>query len=111
MGRERTEGEKLAAREFADAVRTEAERFFDAMIEELRRNPTVLGASPPAPLTEEEADGLALEAVHRAREEHEEGRASTIFSPPEAADAEIWAENRELGRETRNRTWKPPRLP
>lgn len=38
VGRERTEGERLAAREFVDAVRSEAERFFDAVVEEVRRN-------------------------------------------------------------------------
>lgn len=108
MGRERTEGERLAAREFADAVRTEAERFFDAVVEEVRRNPRGFSLRPE-PLTEKEADELALSAVHRAREEHEKER--TIFRAPDAADVELWASNRELGREDRNRTWKPPRLP
>lgn len=105
MGRERTEGERLAAREFADAVRTEAERFFDAVVEEVRRNPRGFSLRPE-PLTEEEADELALSAVHRAREEHEEER--TVFRAP---DVETWASNRELSREDRSRTWKPPRLP
>ncbi len=108
MGRERTEGERLAAREFADAVRTEAERFFDAVIEEVRRNPRGFSLRPE-PLTEKKADELALSAVHRVREEHEEDR--TVFRSPGEGDTEIWALNREATRETRNRTWKPPRLP
>ena len=108
VGRERTEGERLAAREFADAVRTEAERFFDAVIEEVRRNPRGFSLRPE-PLTEKEADELALSAVHRAREEHEEDR--TVFRSPGEGDTEIWSLNREATRETRNRTWKPPRLP
>jgi hypothetical protein len=111
MGRERTEGERRAAEEFANAVRIEAERFFEAVVEEVRRNPEGIRLRPSATLAEEEADRLALDVVHRAREELEEGSRVTIFRPPGAADAELWAENRELGRETRNRTWKPPRLP
>ena len=68
MGRERTEGERLAAEEFADAVRPETVRFFEAVVNQIMHNPEVLRLRP-APLTEEEADGLALAAVHRAREE------------------------------------------
>lgn len=109
MARERTESERLAAREFADAVRTEAERFFDAMVEEVRRNPQGVGLMRRETLSEEDADELALAAVHRAREEHEEDK--EVFGPPDAQDVDIWARNRELGRENRTRTWKPPRLP
>ena len=38
-GEQRTEGERRAAEEFADAVRDQAARFFEAMVEEMRRNP------------------------------------------------------------------------
>lgn len=117
MGRERTEGERRAAEEFADAVRPETVRFFEAMVnaafEEFRRNPEVLRVRPE-PLGEEEADELALSSVHRVREEiaGEEGEGGrTVFGPPGAMDVDIWAENRELGREERARTWKPPRRP
>jgi hypothetical protein len=42
-GEQRTEGERRAAEEFADAVRDQAARFFDAIMEEMRRNPRVYG--------------------------------------------------------------------
>ena len=42
-GEQRTEGERRAAEEFADAVRDQAARFFDAMMEEMRRNPRAYG--------------------------------------------------------------------
>lgn len=104
MERERTDRERRATEEFADVVRDQAARFFDSLVEEVHRNPEVLR---PAPLTEEGADELALAAVHRAREEHAEDR--EIFAPPDADDADLWASNRDLKREARNRTWKPPR--
>lgn len=105
MGRERTEGERLAAREFADAVRTEAERFFDAVVEEVRRNPRGFSLRPE-PLTEKEADELALSAVHRARDESPRGADD---HPPSGAEVQSWAEGRELGRsEGRTaRVWNP----
>ncbi len=104
MERERTDRERRATEEFADVVRDQAARFFDSLVEEVHRNPEVLR---PAPLTEEGADELALAAVHRAREEHEEER--TGFRAPGDGDTEIWSLNREESRESRNRTWKPPR--
>ena len=42
-GEQRTEGERRAAEEFADAVRDQAARFFDVMMEEMRRNPRAYG--------------------------------------------------------------------
>jgi hypothetical protein len=103
VGRERTEGERLAAREFADAVRTEAERFFDAMLEEVRRNPELLRARPSGALTEEEADRLALAAVHRAREEAS-GRADD--HPPSEREVEAWSKERDRDREARPPVWR-----
>ena len=107
MRRERTEGERLAAREFADAVRTEAERFFEAVVEEVRRNPRGF-ALRPEPLPEREADELALSAVHRAREES--GR-RTNDHPPSEAEVSDWTKRREEERGSRPKAWRlsPPR--
>ena len=105
VGRERTEGERLAAREFADAVRVEAERFFDAIAEELRSNPeVVLRARPSAALSEDEADRLALAAVHRDREGHP---LEAEDSAPSEDEVRAWAQRREQERRygTTPRAW------
>jgi len=105
VGRERTEAERIAAREFADAVRTEAERFFDVMLEELRRNYSVPGT--PAALTEEAADRLALAAVRRTR--RDSVRRTDERRPPNGDEIEEWVRERERDRDTRPSLWKPPK--
>jgi hypothetical protein len=70
MAREQTNGGpqdgRQAAEQFADAVRDEAVRFFNAVLEEARRNPEAFRLVPE-PLTEEEAARVAGEAVHEVR--------------------------------------------
>jgi hypothetical protein len=107
MGRGRTEGERRAAEEFADAVRPETVRFYgavlDAVFNEVRRNPEILR---PEPLTEEEADALALSAVHRAREEDPR---EAEDHPPGEAEVRTWVERRERDRMEgkKTRAWRP----
>lgn len=96
MGRERAESESRAAEEFADAVRAGAERFFvdvrgeflEAVRDEVARNPEALR---PAPLSEREADELALAAVHRDRREHPR---EPEEPPPGEDEVRSWAEER-----------------
>ena len=94
MGRERTEGERRAAEEFADAVRPDTVRFFEAFVnaafEEVRRNPEVLRLRSE-PLREEEADRLALAAVHRARVEHPREPEAQALTQDEV---KAWADER-----------------
>lgn len=70
MAREQTNGGprdgRQAAEQFADAVRDEAVRFFNAVLEEARRNPEAF-RPVPEPLPEEEAARVAGEAVHEVR--------------------------------------------
>ena len=112
MGRERTEGERRAAEEFADAVRPETVRFFEAFVnaafEEVRRNPEALRLRPE-PLTEEEADRLALAAVHRDREEHP---VEAEDSAPSEDEVRAWAQRREQERRygATSRAWSPTSL-
>ena len=94
MGRERTEGERRVAEEFADAVRPDTVRFFEAMVNQILHNPEVLRLRPP-PLTEEEADRLALAAVHRDREEHP---LEAEDSAPGEDEVRAWDQRREQER-------------
>lgn len=105
MGQERTEGERRAAEEFADAVRPDTVRFFEAMVNQILHNPEVLRLRPET-LTEEEADRVALEAVHRAREESPR---ESEDRPPSRAEVRAWSEARERDRsEGRTaRVWNP----
>ena len=70
-GEQRTEGERQAAEEFADAVRDQAARFFDAIMEEMRRNPRAYGSQP---LSQEDAEALAIQTVREARRERRDDR-------------------------------------
>lgn len=107
MARERTEEERRATEEFADAVRIQAARFFDRLVEEVRRNPEGLRLRPE-PLLEGEADELALAAVHRARQESP--RRADDHAPSEA-EVSDWAKKREEERGSRPKVWRlsPPR--
>jgi dsDNA-binding SOS-regulon protein len=73
-----------AARRMADA----ADRMAD-VVEQLRG--VVSGSGP---FTEEEADRIALAAVHRARKEAESERAVEA-APPSPEDVERWVTYRE----------------
>lgn len=105
MGRERTERERRAADELAEGVRREAERFFDAVAEEINRDPKD-HRSEPELLSEQEADALALVAVHRSRRESPR---EAEDRPPGEAEVRAWSEDRERDRmegETA-RSWRP----
>jgi hypothetical protein len=103
MGRDRTERERRAAEEFADAVRDQATRFFDAVVEEIRHNPEGYHIRRK-PLPEKESDEIALEAVHRVRTEL--GR-EIEDEAPGPSEVESWILEREKFR--RERRWNLPR--
>jgi hypothetical protein len=97
VGRERTEGERRAADEFADAIRDEAARFFDAFTkvveEEIRRHPEQF-RTVPDPLSEEDAAKLAVQSVREYREERRDDR--EIDAPaPDQEDIDKWEQMRE----------------
>jgi hypothetical protein len=75
MGRERTEREQQASEEFSHAVAEQAARFFDALLEEVRRNPEAYNFRVLEPrLSEEELGELVDREVHAVREELWAGR-------------------------------------
>lgn len=96
MRREQTGPESRAAEEFADAVRDGAERFFvavrgeflEAVRDEMVRNPEALRL---VPLSEKEADELALAAVHLDRREHPR---EPEEPPPGEDEVRSWSEER-----------------
>jgi hypothetical protein len=94
MDRERTQ---RAADEFAEAVRGEAARFFEAVVlaveEEMRRNPEAFRPRRD-PISEEDAAALAVQAVREYREERRDDR--KIDAPaPDQEDVEHWERMRE----------------
>ena len=92
-GEQRTEGERRAAEEFADAVRDQAARFFEAMMEEVRRNPRAYGLGSQ-PLSQEDAEALAIRTVREARRERRDDRKPDAPAPhPE--DIEEWVRIRD----------------
>ena len=92
-GEQRTEGERRAAEEFADAVRDQAARFFEAMIEEVRRNPRAYGLGS-RPLSQEDAEALAIQTVREARRERRDDRKPDA-PPPTLEDIEEWVQMRD----------------
>jgi hypothetical protein len=101
MDRDRPNGEPRAAEEFAEAVREEAARFFDAFVrvaeEQMRRNPEAFRPRRRW-VPEKEAASLAVEAVREVRRDLWRGRESEA---PEPSPEEI--EEWELRREERRR--------
>lgn len=92
-GEQRTEGERQAAEQFADAVRDQAARFFDAMMEEMRRNPRAYGLGSE-PLSQEDAEALAIRTVREARRERLDERKPDAPTPDQE-DIEKWVRMRE----------------
>ena len=92
-GEQRTEGERRAAEEFADAVRDQATRFFDAMMEEMRRNPRAYGLGSQA-LSREDAEALAIQTVREARRERRDYRKPDAPAP-DREDIEEWVRIRD----------------
>ena len=92
-GEQRTEGERRAAEEFADAVRDQAARFFDAMMEEMRRNPRAYGLGSQ-PLSQEDAEALAIQTVREARRERRDDRKPDAPAP-DLEDIEEWVRIRD----------------
>jgi hypothetical protein len=100
VGQGRTEGERRASDEFADAIRDEAARFFDAFVrvveEELRRHPEEFRTGRD-PLSEEDAVKLAVLTVRGYREERQDDR--EIDAPaPDQEDIARWERMREQRR-------------
>jgi mevalonate pyrophosphate decarboxylase len=87
-GEQRTEGERRAAEEFADAVRDQAARFFDVMMEEMRRNPRAYGLGSQ-PLSQEDAEALAIQTVREDRREQQDDRKPDAPAP-DREDIENW---------------------
>ena len=92
-GEQRTEGERRVAEEFADAVRDQAARFFDAMMEEMRRNPQAYGFESQ-PLSQEDAEALAVQTVREARRERRDDRKPDAPAP-DREDIEKWVRMRD----------------
>ena len=92
-GEQRTECERRAAEEFADAVRDQAARFFDAMMEEMRRNPRAYGLGSQ-PLSQEDAEALAIQTVREARRERRDDRKPDAPAP-DLEDIEEWVRIRD----------------
>jgi hypothetical protein len=92
-GEQRTEGERRAAEEFADAVRDQAAHFFDAMMEEMRRNPRAYGLESQ-PLSQEVAEALAIQTVREARRERRDDRKADAPTP-DREDIEKWVRIRD----------------
>ena len=90
-GEQRTEGERRAAEEFADAVRDQAARFFDVMMEEMRRNPRAYGLGSQ-PLSQEDAEALAIQTLREARREQQDDRKPDA---PDREDIEKWVRMRD----------------
>ena len=93
MNREqRTEGARQAAEEFADAFGDQAARFFDAMMEEMRRNPRAYGLGS-RPLSQEDAKALAIQTVREARRERRDDRKPDALAL-DLEDIEEWVRMR-----------------
>ena len=92
-GEQRTEGERRAAEEFADAVRDQAARFFDVIVEEMRRNPRAYGLGSQ-PLSQEDAEALAIQTVREARRERRDDRKPDAPAP-NLEDIEKWVRMRD----------------
>jgi mevalonate pyrophosphate decarboxylase len=92
-GEQRTEGERRAAEEFADAVRDQAARFFDVLMEEMRRNPRAYGLGSQ-PLSQEDAEALAIQTVREARREQQDDRKPDAPAP-DPEDIENWVRMRD----------------
>jgi mevalonate pyrophosphate decarboxylase len=92
-GEQRTEGERRVAEEFADAVRDQAARFFDVMMEEMRRNPRANGLGSQ-PLSQEDAEALAIQTVREARREQQDDRKPDAPAP-DREDIEKWVRMRD----------------
>jgi hypothetical protein len=97
MDREPREEAQQAADEFADAIREQAARMFDAVFsaveKEMRRHPGSFRLRPE-PLSEEEADKFALDVVHQARKEMERDPEDPVFPAPSEEEIQSWQEQR-----------------
>jgi hypothetical protein len=97
MGQEGTEGIRRASDEFADAVRDEAARFFDAvyatLVEQAKLHPEQFGLRPE-PLSEEAAAAFAVRVVREYRKEQRDER-KDLALPPDQEDIDRWVRMRE----------------